>query len=177
MCLRIRITCIPSQIHRWQGQGSRQGILSSQFGTCIHRSSDQWFGNTTHVAEAYKSCLPNWLQIKDQDSIGLQVFLDFLLHCQEAVKTVGSKSELDSNQKNLIQVSTKLPSYSGVKWCRHAYKTRTKSDSKAVTFSKFIQFEKGESKLANDPGPAGREKKKGHMDNTTKEYRSRGQNK
>ena len=83
---------------------------------------DQRFGNPIHVAEAYKSHLRNWLQIRDGDSAGLQAFSDFLLRCQEAAKIVGSISELDSNQ-NLIQVSTKLPSYSRVNWCRHAYET------------------------------------------------------
>ena len=101
------------------------------------------------MAEAYKSRLRNWPQIKDRDSAGLQAFSDFLFRCQEAVKIVRSKGELDSIQ-NLIQVSAKLPSYCGVKWCRHAYDTRTKSGSN-VSFSEFVQFVKGESDLANDP--------------------------
>ena len=99
---------------------------------------DQRFGNPIHVAEAYKSRLRNWPQIRDGDSAGLQAFSDFLLRCQEAVKIVGSISELDSNQ-NLIQVSTKLPSYSGVKWCRHAYETRTKSATNTITFSDLVR--------------------------------------
>ena len=110
---------------------------------------DQRFGNPVHVAEAYKSRLRNWPQIKDGDSAGLQAFSDFLFRCQEAVKIVGSNGELDSTQ-NLIQVCAKLPSYSGVKWCRHAYDKRTKSGSN-VSFSEFVQFVQGESDLANDP--------------------------
>ena len=81
---------------------------------------DQRFGNPVHVAEAYKSRLRNWPKIKDGDSAGLQAFSDLLFRCQEAVKISGSKGELDSSQM-IIQVSAKLPSYSGVKWCRHAY--------------------------------------------------------
>lgn len=140
---------------------------------------DQRFGNPIHVAEAYKSRLRNWPQIRDGDSAGLQAFSDFLLRCQEAVKIVGSISELDSNQ-NLIQVSTKLPSYSGVKWCRHAYETRTKSASNTVTFSDFVRFVKGESELANDPvfsPDALKRERKGHPDYNTRDNRSRWRNK
>ena len=97
---------------------------------------DQRFGNPVHVAEAYKSRLRNWPQIKDGDSAGLQAFSDFLLRCQEDVKISGSKGELDSSQM-IIQVGAKLPSYSGVKWCRHAYEARTKSGS-SMSFSEFV---------------------------------------
>ena len=147
--------------------------------TEARRILGQRFGNPIHVAEAYKSRLRNWPQIRDGDSTGLQAFSDFLLRCQEAVKIVGSISELDSNQ-NLIQVSAKLPSYSGVKWCRHAYETRTKSGSKAVTFSEFIRFVKSESEFANDPvfsPDALKRERRGHTDNTTGGSRSRGRNK
>ena len=51
-----------------------------------------------HVAEAYKSKLPNWSSIKNGDSAALRTFSDFLIRCQEAVKTVGSLNELDSSQ-------------------------------------------------------------------------------
>ena len=49
-----------------------------------------------HVAEAYKSRLFNWPQIKDGDSAGLQAPSDFLFRCHEAVRIVGSSGELDS---------------------------------------------------------------------------------
>ena len=75
---------------------------------------DQRFGDPVHVAEAYKSRLFNWPQIKDGDSSGLQALSDFLFRCYEAVRIVGSSSELDSTP-TLTRVSAKLPSYSGVK--------------------------------------------------------------
>ena len=68
------------------------------------------------MAEAYKSHVSSWPQIKDGDNAGFQAFSDFLFHCQEAVKISGSKGELDSSLI-IIQVSAKLPSYSGGKWC------------------------------------------------------------
>lgn len=110
---------------------------------------DQRFGNPVHVAEAYKARMRNWPQINDGDSSGLQDFSDFLVRCQEAVKIVGSLAELDSTQ-TLRQMTAKLPSYSGVKWCRHAHEAQTKS-SVRVSFSDFVKFVKGEANLANDP--------------------------
>ena len=101
------------------------------------------------MAQAFKSRLRNWPQVKDGDSAALQEFSDFLFRCQEAVKITGSISELDSDE-NLVHVSAKLPSYSGIKWCRHAYETRTKSRT-SVSFSEFVRFVKEESDLANDP--------------------------
>ena len=79
---------------------------------------NQWFGNPVHVAEAYKTRMRNWPQINDGDSGGLQDFSDFLVRCQEAVKTVGSLAELNSTQ-TLRQISAKLPPYSAVKWCNN----------------------------------------------------------
>lgn len=110
---------------------------------------DHRFGNPVHVAEAYKSRLRNWPHISDGDSTKLQAFSDFLIRCQEAAKTVGATGELDSTQA-LLQVGAKLPSYSGVKWCRHAHERRLKSGSN-VSFSEFVKFVKEEADLANDP--------------------------
>ena len=104
---------------------------------------DQRFGNPVYVAEAYKTRIRKWPQIQDGDSAGLQDFSDFLVRCQEAVKTVGSLAELDSTQ-TLRELSAKLPSYSGVKWCRHAHEAQMKS-SLRVSFSEFVKFVKAES--------------------------------
>ena len=110
---------------------------------------DKRFGDPVHVAEADKSRLFNWPRIKDGDSAGLQALSDFLFRCYEALRIVGSSGELDSTP-TLTRVSAKLPSYSGVKWRRHAYDTRKKSGSN-VSFAEFVQFVKEESDLANDP--------------------------
>lgn len=50
---------------------------------------------------------------------------------------------------NLIQVSTKLPSYPDVKWWHQVYSTWTKFGSN-VSFCEFVQFFKGESDLPNN---------------------------
>ena len=75
---------------------------------------DQRFGNPVHVAEAYKSNLRSWSKINDGDSSGLQDFSDFLVRCEEAMKTMQSMGDLDSTE-TLRLVSSKLPSYSAVK--------------------------------------------------------------
>ena len=102
-----------------------------------------------HVAEAYKSSLRKWPQISDGNSSGLQEFSDFLVRCEEAMKTMKSMGDLDSTQ-TLLQISAKLPSYSGVKWCRQAHEAQTKT-KKIITFSDFVKFVKEEAELANDP--------------------------
>ena len=84
---------------------------------------DQRFGNPVHVPEAHKSSLRGWSKINDGDSSGLQEFSDFLVCCEEAMKTMQSMGDLDST-KTLRLVSSKLPSYSAVKWCRHPMKRK-----------------------------------------------------
>ena len=83
---------------------------------------DQRFGNPVHVAGAYKSSLRSWSKINDGDSSGLQDFSDFLVCYEEAMKTMQSMGDLDSTE-TLRLVSSKLPLYSAVKWCRHAHET------------------------------------------------------
>ena len=75
---------------------------------------DRRFGNPVVVSEDYRKRLRNWLQINEGDSKGLREFSDFLIHCEEAIKSMKSMSELDSTQI-LQSISAKLPSYSGVK--------------------------------------------------------------
>ena len=110
---------------------------------------DQRFGNPVVVSEDYKKRLRNWRQINEGDSKGLREFSDFLIRCEEAMKSMKSMSELDSTQI-LQSISAKLPSYSGVKWCRFAHEAQVK-DKKLVSFKDFTNFVKQEAELANDP--------------------------
>ena len=131
---------------------------------------DERFGNPVYVAEAYKLSMRNWPNISEGNSKALQEFSDFLIRCVEAIKSIGSPSELDSTE-TLITMSAKLPSYSGVKWCRHAHEMRLKM--KRVTFSDFVTFVRNEADLANDPifspDALKRERKKA----TEREYKPR----
>ena len=65
------------------------------------------------------------------------------------MKSMKYMDELNSTE-TLIQVSAKLPSYSGVKWCRHAHDIRAKTKN-AITFSDLVKFVKEEAALATDP--------------------------
>ena len=110
---------------------------------------DQRFGNPVVVSEDYKKRLRNWRQINEGDSKGLREFSDFLIRCEEAMKSMKSMSELDSTQI-LQSISAKLPSYSGVKWCRFADEAQVK-DKNLVGFKDFTNFVKQEAEFANDP--------------------------
>ena len=130
------------------------------------------FGDPHHVSNAYKSRLKNWPQIGEGQSNDLQAFSDFLGQCEEAMRSMKFLSDLDSVEV-LKQVSSKLPSYSGVKWCRHAFELK-KNHGRTVTFHDFVKFVETEADLATDPvfspdalkserkKPSEKDKKAGH---------------
>ena len=109
----------------------------------------QRFGDPHRVSNAYKLRLRNWPQINEGDSNGLQSFSDFLGQCEEAMRSIEFLKDLNSTEV-LKQVSSKLPSYSGVKWCRNAFDTRKRS-GRVVTFHDLVKFVESEADLATDP--------------------------
>ena len=121
------------------------------------------------VAESYKTKLRSWKQIADGDSKGLEEFSDFLIRCEEAMKTMKSMAELDSTQI-LQTISAKLPSYTGVKWCRFAHDLQAK-DQVVVGFKNFVKFVKQEAELANDPVFSPDALKKERKKNNPKEHK------
>ena len=88
-------------------------------------------------------------QIHAGDSNGLETFSDFLGQCEEAMKSMEFMNDLDSTEV-MNQVSSKLPSYSGVKWCRHAFGIK-KKHGRAVLFHDLVKFVESEADLATDP--------------------------
>ena len=109
----------------------------------------QRFGDLHRVSDAYKSHLKKWPQIGEGQSMDLQAFADFLGQCEEAMRSMKFMSDLNSMDV-LKQVSSKLPSYSGVKWCRHAFEVK-ENYGRAVTFPDLVKFAKTEADLAADP--------------------------
>ena len=107
------------------------------------------FGHPHRVAQAYKEKLNGWPTIKDGDCTGLQKFSDFLVHCEEAMKTMEYMRGLDS-EDTLKIIESRLPNYSGVRWCRHANKV-LKSEERLATFHDMVEFVKEEATLATDP--------------------------
>lgn len=79
----------------------------------------------------------------------LQAFADFLGQCEEAMRSMKFMSDLDPMDV-LKQVSSKLPSYSGVKWCCHAFEVK-ENYGRTVTFRDLVKFTKTEADLATDP--------------------------
>ena len=57
--------------------------------------------------------------------------------------------ELNST-KTLQEVGTKLPPYTGTKWCRHVCVFQGRGE-KEVSFYDLVKFVKEEAKLATDP--------------------------
>ena len=101
------------------------------------------------VAKSFKSSPRNWCQVSDDGSKELQDFSDFLIRCQGAMKAMKSTTELDSSQV-LLSLSAKVPSYSGVKWCRFNHEEKMKQEC-PIRFKDFVQFVKLEAELADDP--------------------------
>ena len=70
-----------------------KGFLATNSETAYSEAQkllDQRFGNPVVVAEDYKKKLRGWRQISDGDSKGLEEFSDFLVRCEEAMKTMKS---------------------------------------------------------------------------------------
>lgn len=88
-----------------------KGFLATNLDTAYSKARkllNQRFGNPVVVAEDSKKKLRSWRQISDGDSKELEEFSDFLVSCEEAMKTMKSMSELDSTQI-LQSISAKLP--------------------------------------------------------------------
>jgi len=138
----------------------------------------QRFGDPYHVAESFKSRLRAWPRVRDGDSAGIQELSDFLIRCREAMKSMQYMGELNSTE-TLIQISAKLPSYCGVKWCRYARDRREKTKD-VVSFSDLVEFVKLEAELATDPvfspNALKRERNKESCDTSTTPRDNRGRN-
>lgn len=101
------------------------------------------------VAENYKSNLLNWPNLNDGHSKGLQEFSDFLVCSQEVMKALKLIVELDSSQILAI-LSAKLPSHSGINWCRFVHEGQARCQN-SIGFKDFIQFVAHETEVGNDP--------------------------
>ncbi|XP_032235944.2 LOW QUALITY PROTEIN: uncharacterized protein LOC5510887 [Nematostella vectensis] len=108
-----------------------KGFLATNSETAYQEArnlQDSRYGNPIKVGETFKRNLREWPEIADSDSAPIQQFSDFHIRCEEAMKSLSSMADLDSPQ-TLLQASAKLPSYSGVKWCRQAHETQYQGKS------------------------------------------------
>ena len=107
------------------------------------------FGHPYRVAQAYKDKLNAWPPIKEGDGTRLQQFADFLVLCEQAMKTLKYMEGLNS-EDTLRRITSKLPNNMGAKWCRFANKT-LKSEERLATFHDVVKFVTQEAALATDP--------------------------
>ena len=70
----------------------------------------------------------------------------------------------------LVTPSAKLPSYSGVKWCRFAHEEQAKRQN-PIGFKDFVQFVKQEAEVAHDPvfSPDALERERNKATNTNEQ--------
>ena len=106
------------------------------------------FEHPYRVAQVYKEKLKNWAPIKDTDGVGLQRLSDFLLQSEEAMKTIKYMEGLNSEDL-LKRISSKMPIYSGVRWCRHANDI-LKTEARIASFHDLAEFVKKEADFATD---------------------------
>ena len=92
------------------------------------------FRDPFHVAQAYKTRLKRRPQVGEGAGCGMQEFSDYLICCRKSMKTMKSLEELNSTE-TLLQVSSKLPSYSGVRLHCHAFELRRRTEG-SVEFIK-----------------------------------------
>ena len=107
------------------------------------------YGDPHRVSDAYKARLKEWPNVKEGNSVAYQEYSDFLCRCAVVMKEMRYLDDLNSSE-TLKLISGKLPSYSGVRWCRYAFDIK-KKQYRPVVFDDVVMFVKEEAELATDP--------------------------
>ena len=107
------------------------------------------FGHPYRVAQAYKEKLNSWSAIRKGDGARLQQFSDFLVLCEQAMKTLQYMEGLNS-EDTLRKVTSKLPCTVGIRWCCLANKM-LRYEERLASFHDVVDFVKDEAALATDP--------------------------
>ena len=107
------------------------------------------FGHPYRVAKVYMEKLNSWPAIREGDGASLQQFSDFLVLCEQAMKTLKYMEGLNS-EDTLRKVTSKLPSTVGIRWCRLANKM-LRYEERLASFHDVVDFVKDEAALATDP--------------------------
>ena len=107
------------------------------------------FGHPYRVPQAYKEKLNSWPAIREGDGASLQQFSDFLVLCEQAMKTLKYMEGLNS-EDTLRTVTSKLPSIVGKRWCRLANKM-LRYEERLASFHDLVDVVKDEAALATDP--------------------------
>ena len=107
------------------------------------------FGHPYRVAQAYKGKLNSWPAIREGDGASLQQFSDFLVLCEQAMKTLKYMEGLNS-EDTLQKVTSKLPCTIGIRWCCLANKM-LRYEERLASFHDVVDFVKDDAALATDP--------------------------
>ena len=107
------------------------------------------FGSDFVVANSFKQKLRNWPKIRNDDSVGLRSFSDYLHTVEVAKREIHSLRFLDDEQENRALL-LKLPDWCRTRWARKVAEDKTKFLN-YPKFEKFVEFVKIESEIVNDP--------------------------
>jgi len=120
------------------------------------------FGDPFVVASGCRSRLESWPTIHPNDGPGLRRFADYLVQCEQLMKTNGSLRVLDDDQENR-KLASKLPRWASNRWNRVAFNWK---EEKGVfpPFSEFVKFVVREADRACDPALSSLPAHKGQAD-------------
>ena len=113
------------------------------------RRLDQRFGDSFHVANAFRQRLSEWPRINKHDGTGLQKLSDFLRQCESAMKVNLDLRILNDCRENQA-ILKKLPEHLVTRWSCQIQDYRD-STGMYPPFSTFSDFIARQARLACDP--------------------------
>lgn len=115
----------------------------------IFSISDERFGDTFVIGNAFRDKLEQWPNIASIDSKALLKFADLLKQCHAAMNIIGTLKVLDDDKENRKLIS-KLPDWVVTRWSRVVF--QWKEDQRQFpSFKRFVGFICKEAKIASDP--------------------------
>ena len=106
-------------------------------------------GDPFVVASSCRGKLESWPAIHPNDGPGMRKFADYLVQCEQLVKTNGSLRILDDDQENR-KLASKLPRWASNRWRRTGFNWKEEKGT-FPPFSEFVKFVVREADIACDP--------------------------
>lgn len=107
------------------------------------------FGDPFVVASSCRSKLESWHAIHPNEDPGMRKFADYLVKCEQLIKTNGSLRVLDEDHENR-KLASKLPRWASNRWSRAAFNWKEEKGT-FPPFSEFVKFVVREADIACDP--------------------------
>ncbi|KAL9971681.1 hypothetical protein ACROYT_G017879 [Oculina patagonica] len=108
-----------------------------------------WFGDPFVVVSSCRSKLDSWSTIHPNDGPGMRKFANYLVQCEQLMKSNGSLRVLDDDQENR-KLASKLPRWASNRWRRAAFNWKEEKGT-FPPFSEFVKFVVREADIACDP--------------------------